>query len=140
MLMAKVLVAWTTPAVAKSVPEKVPRPRVVVVAFVATRFVEKKFVEVACEVVAYRPEKSWKVEEPVTTRLVVVALVAVRLMRVVRPVLVMEKRVVVEVSLVEEEMLKTRALIGEDEARKSEKLAMAEVVPRPRLPRVLMEA
>jgi hypothetical protein len=87
--MAKVVVAWTTPFVAKRVPLKEPRPRVVVVALVKSALVamseeekrevevalvawkvaEKKLVEVACEVVALRAEKSWKVEEAVTARL-----------------------------------------------------------------------
>jgi hypothetical protein len=143
--MAKVVVAWTTPFVAKRVPLKEPRPRVVVVALVtvrlpscerpetysavcvalvATRLVAKTYVEVACEVVALRAEKSWKVEEPVTKRLRVLT----------RPVLEMEKSVVVAVSLVEEEMLKTSGLMGEEEARKMERLAMGEVVPTPTFP------
>ena len=70
MLMAKVVVAWTTPLVAKSVPLWVPKPNVVVVAFVAWKVVEKKEVEVAPVVVAKRAVKSWKVEEPETERLV----------------------------------------------------------------------
>ena len=35
LLMARVVVAWTTPLVAKSVPLKAPMAKVVVVAFVA---------------------------------------------------------------------------------------------------------
>ena len=91
---------------------------------VAERLVVKKLVEVAEVVVALRAEKSWKVEEEVTRRL----------RSVVRPVFDTEKSVVVAVSLVEEEMLKTSGLMGEEEARKMERFAMGEVVPNPRLP------
>ena len=82
---------------------------------------EKKVVEVAFVVVAFLAVKSWKVEEPVMKRL----------MPVVRPVFDMEKSVVVAVSFVEEEMLNAMALIGEEDARKRERLANGEVVPMP---------
>ncbi len=90
MLIAKVVVAWTTPFVAKRVPLKVPMPRVVVVALVkrafvamseeeksvevvacvAWRVVAKSVVVVASVVVAFLAVKSWKVEEAETARLV----------------------------------------------------------------------
>lgn len=76
------------------------------------------------EVVALRAVKSWKVEEAETKRFIAL----------VRPVFAMEKSVVVAVSFVEDEILKTSGLIGEDEARKIERLAIGEVVPRPTLP------
>ena len=66
--MAKVVVAWTTPFVAKSVPLKVPIPRVVVVAFVATRLVEKKVVEVALVLVLFTMSRLVMVEEAELTR------------------------------------------------------------------------
>ena len=96
--MARVVVAETTPFVAKRVPEKVPIPsvvvvallksafvatseeakRVVVVACVAWSVVAKSVVEVACDVVALRAVTSWRVEEPETNMFVWVALVATR--------------------------------------------------------------
>ncbi len=65
---------------------------------------------------------------------------AKRLVSVVRPVFETEKSVEVAVSFVEDAMEKAYALIGEEDARKIERFDMAEVVPRPRLPSVLMEA
>ena len=101
LLMAKVVVACTTPLVAKSVPLKVPMPKVVVVALVksallATSEDENRFVEVELVVVEFLAVKSWKVEDPVTKRLVTM----------VRPTLLMEKSVVVAFPAEEEAMTK----------------------------------
>ena len=98
--------------------------KLVLVPLVLWKTEEKSVVVVACEVVAFLAVKSWKVEEPVTKRLVTM----------VRPVLEIEKSVVVAVSLVEEEMENASGLIGEEEARKIERLAAGEVVPMPRFP------
>jgi len=112
------------------------------------RMVEKKFVEVAfvvVELVAMKLVANALVEvelvldafvpcKVVVKKVVVVAPVAAMLMVLKRPVLEMEKSVVVAVSLLDDEMLKTSGLIGEEDARKMEKLAIGEVVPSPTLP------
>ena len=68
LLMAKVVVACTTPLVAKSVPLKEPRPKVVAVALVVRKLVDcreeaKSDVDVAFVVVELRPVKFCSVVE-----------------------------------------------------------------------------
>ena len=96
LLTARVVVAETTPLVAKRVPLKEPSPRVVVVAFVVLRFVDcrddaKSVVEVAFVL--------WSVVEKklVEVALVKVALVVMRLVgeKLVAERLVAKKLVVV---------------------------------------------
>ena len=70
----------------------------------------------------------------VEVELVTVRLFPAALRNERRPVLEIEKRVVVAVSLVEDEMMKAKGLLIEVEARKIERLANGEVVPIPTLP------
>ena len=107
------------PVVVALVKRREEAKRLVVVAEVPWKVVAKNVV-----VVPFVPEKFCKVVEER----------ARRFCTVVKPVFEMEKSVVVEVSLVEEEILKTSGLIGDDDARKMERLAMGEVVPRPTFP------
>jgi len=57
LLIAKVEVAETTPLVAKRVPEKVPNPKVEVVALVKRAFVAMREEEKSVEVVAFVARK-----------------------------------------------------------------------------------
>jgi hypothetical protein len=98
----------------------------VVVALVARSVVAKKLVDVAFEVVAFCPVKFWKVEEPERRRFVSEA----------RPVLSIEKRVVVAKAAVEDE--RTKSMVGGIaapavvvELAEIEKNANGEVVPMP---------
>ena len=81
-MMAKVVVAWTTPFVAKSVPLKVPIPKLVVVALVKSAFVATREEAKSEVVVAFVP---WMVVEK---KRLEVALVAFRLRVSSHPVVV----------------------------------------------------